>query len=81
MECRPFLGERLIDDAACGCVDTRVGDPAKPVSELEVEIIEIAERAAQEEVFTDVAERPLDLALGFRPIGTAGAWQEAIVPR
>ena len=43
------------------------------MSELLVEVVEIAERAAEEEVLADVAEGPLDLALRFRPIGPAGA--------
>jgi hypothetical protein len=60
-------------------VNTRIGDLAKPVTELEVEIIEIAERAAHEEVFTDVAEWPIDLAFGFGSIGAAGFWQKAIM--
>jgi hypothetical protein len=31
------------------------------------------------EVFADVAERPLDLAFGLRPIGTAGLRQIAVM--
>ncbi len=37
--------------------------------------------AAEEEVLADVAERPLDLALGLGPIGPTGARLEAVVPR
>ena len=43
------------------------------MTELLVEVVEIAERAAEEEVLADVAERPLDLAFGLGPIGPAGA--------
>ena len=34
---------------------------------------------AEEEVLADVAERPLDLALRFGPVGAAGSGQEAVV--
>jgi hypothetical protein len=40
-------------------VDAGIGDRVEPVPELKVEIIEIAEGAAEEEVLADVAERPL----------------------
>ena len=43
------------------------------MAELRVEIIEVAERAAEEEVLTDVPERSLHFALGFGPIGSTGA--------
>jgi len=42
--------------------------PLSQFPELAVEIVEIAERAAQEDVPTEVAERPLDLALRLGPI-------------
>ena len=54
-----------------------VGDAVEPVAELAVEVIEIAERATEEEVFADVAERPLDLALRLGAIGPAGPGREA----
>ena len=57
----------------------RVGDHIEPSTELRVQIVEIAEGAAEEEVLANVAERPLDLALGFRPIGPAGARLEAVM--
>ena len=37
-----------------------IGDRIEPVDELGVEIVEVAEAAAEEEVLADVAERPLD---------------------
>src|SRR5207342_3616828 len=50
------------------------------LAELRVEIIEVAERAAEEEVLADVPERPLHFALGFGPIGSTGTRLEAVVP-
>ena len=60
--------------------DPDIGDRVEPVPELTVEIIEIAERAAEEEVLADVAERPLHFALGLGPIGPAGFRLEPVVP-
>jgi hypothetical protein len=40
----------------------RIGDRIEPMTKLLVQVVEIAERAAQEEVLADVAERALDLA-------------------
>jgi hypothetical protein len=51
------------------------------VSELAVQIIEIAEAAGEEEVLPDVAERPLDFTLGLRAVRRAGLRVEAIVAR
>ena len=36
----------------------RIGDGVQPMTELVVQIVEVAERAAEEEVLADVAERP-----------------------
>ena len=58
----------------------RIGDRVEPMAQLVVQIVEIAEAAAEEEVLADVAERPLDLALRLGPIGPAGARLEAVVP-
>ena len=49
------------------------------MAKLIVEIFEIAESAAEEEVFTDIAKRTLDLALGLGAIGLAGARLETIM--
>ncbi len=56
-----------------------VGDGFEPVGELGVQIVEIAEGAAEEEVLADVAERPLDLALGLGPVGPAGFRVKAVM--
>src|SRR5271165_3883779 len=77
---RLFLGEGFVDDALRSRVDPGIGEGVEPASELNVEIIEIAECAAEEEVFADIPERALHLALGLRPIGPAGLGLEAIMP-
>jgi hypothetical protein len=76
---RLFLGKGFVDDALRGRVDPGIGDGVEPAPELNVEIIEIAEYAAEEEVFADIPERALHLALGLRPIGPAGLGLEAVV--
>jgi hypothetical protein len=58
-----------------------VGDVAQPDFELQIEVVEIVEDATEEEILADVPERPLDLALGLRPIGAAGLGQEAVMMR
>ena len=40
---RLFFGEGLVDDALRGRVHTRVGDRVEPVTELDIEVVEIAE--------------------------------------
>ena len=78
---RLFFGEGLVDDPLRGRVHTRIGDRVEPVTELDIEVVEIAERGAEEEVLTNVAERTLNLALGLRTIRPAGTRLEAIMPR
>jgi|GEM_PF-853260 len=38
----------------------RIGDAVQPVPQLSVEVVEVAERARQEEVFSNIAKRSLD---------------------
>ena len=47
---------------------TPVGDLIEPVPELGIEVVEIAEAPAEEEVLPHIAERALHLALGLGPI-------------
>jgi len=56
-----------------------IGDRVQPFAELQVQVISVAERAAKEEVLTDIAVRPFDLALGFGPIGPACTRQSAVM--
>ena len=74
-------GKSLGDDTLGGAVDADVGNGVEPVDQLKVQIVEVAESAAEEEVLTDIAERPLDFALGLGPVWPAGARLEAVVPR
>jgi hypothetical protein len=69
---RPPLGKMVIHDPLCGGMHAGIGDGHAPVLELDVQIIHVAEAAAEEEVLAHVAEGPLDLALRLRPIGLAG---------
>ncbi len=74
-----LLGESFVDDPAGGRVHARVGHAVQPAAQLFVEIRQIAEAAGQEEVFADVAERPLDFAFRLRPVGPACFWVKAVV--
>ena len=79
LQVRLLLGEGLVDDPLGGGVHARIGDRVEPMPELGVQVVEVAERAGEEEVLADVAERPLDLALGLGPVGPAGLGLEAVV--
>ena len=46
---------------------------------MTVEVVAVAEAATEEEVLADVAERPLDLALGLGAIRFAGLWQVTVM--
>jgi len=78
-ERRLLFGEGLVDDALRRGVDARIGDRVEPFAELSIQIVEIAEGAAEEKILADIAERPLDLPLRFRAIGFAGARPEAVM--
>src|SRR5260221_9736061 len=52
----------FVDHALCGGVQPRISDRIEPMPQLGVQIIEIAERAGEEEVPADIPIRPLDLA-------------------
>ncbi|AWV14853.1 hypothetical protein A3862_30080 (plasmid) [Methylobacterium sp. XJLW] len=74
-----LFGEGFRDDAQRGAVQAHVGDGGEPIAKLDVQVLEIAEATGEEEVLAHVAERPLHLSFGLRPVGPAGARQEAIV--
>lgn len=59
----------------------RVGDCFQPMAELAVQVVEIAEDAAEEEVLADIPERTFDFALRFRAIWPASAGLEAVMAR
>ena len=73
------LGKGLVHHTPAGGVNPRVGDLGPPGVKLGIEIIHVPERAGQEEVLPDIAERALDLALGLGPIRLTGAWHRAIM--
>lgn len=74
-----LLGEVFRDDAAGGGMQARIGELGAPRLELAIEVAQAPEAAGQEEVLADIAERPLDLAFGLRPIGAAGSRHRAVV--
>src|SRR5690606_38074550 len=76
---RLLLGERLAHDPARGGVHPGIGDAVQPATQLLVQVVQVPERAGQEEVLADVAERPLDLALGLGPERQAGSRVAAVV--
>lgn len=78
-EGRLLLCKVLHDDAPRGAVQAAIGDLVEPLGELGIQVVQAAETAGEEEVLADVAERPLHLAFGFRPVGTAGFRDEAVV--
>ena len=71
-EVRLLLGEGLIDDALSRGVHARIGYAIEPITQLGVQIVEIAEGAGEEEVLAHSADRPLDFSLRFCPIRPAG---------
>jgi hypothetical protein len=74
-----LFGEGLRDDAAGGGVGAGVGDIGAPGVEPGVEIVKVAEGAAEEEVLPDIAERALHLALRLRAVGPARFRRRAVV--
>jgi hypothetical protein len=57
----------------------RLGDRVEP--KLGVQILEVAERAAEEEVLADISEQPLDFSLRFGSLQSAGGRLEPIICR
>src|SRR2546428_237194 len=78
-EMRLLLGEGLVDHALRGGMHARIGNRVEPMPQLGIEIVEVAERAGEEEVLADVAIGPLDLTLGFGSVRTASLRLEAVV--
>ena len=72
LQAGPLLGEVLADHPVRGGVHAGIGHLVEPLAELDVEVVAVAEAPTEEEVLTDVAERPLDLALGLGSVSLAG---------
>src|SRR5215470_12865039 len=79
MRRRTLFGEVLGDDAPGRGMHPHIGHLVEPLLQLLIEIIEIVEAAAEEEVLADVAIRPLDLPLRLRPVRLARLRQVAVV--
>ena len=75
----PLLGEVFGHHAAGGGMAAGVRYLLAPGIELAVEILQVPKAPRQEEVLADVAVRPLHLALRLRPVGAAGARDDAVV--
>lgn len=78
-QCGLLLGEVLAHDPLGRGMQPNIGDRVQPFAELQVQVISAAERATEEEVLTDIAVGPFDLALGFRPIGPTCTRQSAVM--
>jgi hypothetical protein len=79
LERRALFSEMLGDNPPGRGMDAHIGNLVEPLAELRIEIIEIVKAPAEEEVFADVAERALDLALCLGPIRLAGLRQVAVM--
>ena len=66
-EVRLLLGEGLIDDALSRGVHARIGYAIEPITQLDIQIVEIAEGAGEEEVLADVAIWPAFAKLSKEP--------------
>jgi hypothetical protein len=62
-------------------VDAHIGDVVEPVAALLIEIRIIAKRPPVDKIVAEIADGPLDFALGLRPIGATRARREAPVVR
>jgi hypothetical protein len=62
-------------------MQARVCDTVKPMTQLLVEIRQIAKATREKEVLANIAERPLDFAFGLGPIRPTGSWMEAVMTR
>ena len=67
------------DNALRRAVQTNVGDGGEPMSQLRIQIVEVVEAAAEEEVLADVTVGSLDLALGLCPVRAAGTRRKAVM--
>jgi hypothetical protein len=74
-----LLGEGLLTTRGGRGVHARIGHHIQPIAQVSIQVVEIAERAGEEEVLADIAIGSLDLSLCFGPIRTAGPGLEAIM--
>jgi hypothetical protein len=71
--------KRTVSGKRSACLHAWIGDRIEPMTELLIQVVEIAEHAAKKKVLADVSEGPLDLALRFGPIGPASPRLKAAV--
>ena len=71
LEEQSFTLEAIEGPLLQGAMRTDVGHVIEPVAGLRVEIVVRREGAPVEEALPEVADRPLHLALGLSPIGSA----------
>ena len=76
-----FFGKGFSDHALGRAMDPCIGDRVEPDDELGIEVLHGAEGSPQEEVLTDVTERPLDFPFGLGAIGPARPRLEAVMLR
>ncbi len=74
------VGEVGSDLAAGGAVDAGVGDVGFPVTEVDVEGVEVGEGFGFEGAFADVADVAFDFAFVLRGVGLGGERDESVVP-
>ena len=72
-----LLGERFVDPPPGRAMHALVGHRRAPVPELGIQIVQVGELGAEEEVLAHVAQHPLDFALGegcqLQPIRTVSS--------
>jgi hypothetical protein len=69
----------LLHDALGFGVHARISHHIQPMAQLSIQVVEIAERAGEEEVLADIAIGSLDLSLCFGPIRTADPGLKAVM--
>ena len=67
---QPLFGEGLGDEALGRAVHAPVGHRVEPAGKLRVEVVEIADRAGEEEVLADIAEGAPFMALAASNLST-----------
>ena len=81
LELSPLGSKGFGDDPLGGAVQPDIGHRVKPIAQLSIEIVEVAEGTGQEEVLAYVAERPLHLAFCLGAVRPAGLGLEAVMAR
>ena len=75
------FGQAIHRPLAGGAVQAHIGEIGKPYTQLGIEVLEVGEGAAFQEARLDVADGPLHLAFGSRPVRRTGACLETAMIR